>query len=149
MHRTVAGALVVVLALVLASCGGSGDALSKAEFVKQANAACATARKDAEKTSGKGIAAFADKIEAYQREKLKRVEALKPPDELKTRFAAYKNALTQRTNLIAHLVTIVKARGKVSKQDEKTVAALQIKEDEGATALGLTVCRESRGSAAH
>lgn len=148
MHGKVAGALVVALALALASCGGS-DTLSKGDFVKQANAACATARKDAEKVRGKGIAAFADRVEEYQRNKLKGIEALKPPDEMKTSYAAYKGALSQRTDLIVRLVTTLKARGRISKQDEKAVAALQVKEEKAATALGLTTCRENQGSSAH
>jgi GTP1/Obg family GTP-binding protein len=148
MHRKVAGALVVALALALAGCGGSST-LSKADFAKQASAACTTARKDSEKTKAKGIAAFVDKIEAYQRNKLKGIEALKPPDELKTAYAEYKDALTQRADLINRLGTIVKARHRVSKQDEKTVAALQVKEEKAATELGATACRENQSTSGH
>jgi hypothetical protein len=39
MDRKVLGAVVAALALALASCGGS-DTLSRADFVKQANAIC-------------------------------------------------------------------------------------------------------------
>lgn len=148
MHGKVAGALVVALALVLASCGGSST-LSKEDFVKQANAACAKARKDSEKSRGKGIAAFADRIERYAREKAKGIEALKPPDELKTSYAEYTDALKQRSDLIARLVVQVKARKRIAKGDEKAVAELQRKEEAAGRALGLTTCLENQSSARH
>ena len=148
MHGKVAGALVVALALALASCGGSST-LSKADFVKQANAACAKARKDAEKARGKGIAGFADRVEQYANEKTKGIEALKPPDELKASYTEYTGVLKQRSDLISRLVVSLKARKRISKPDEKAVAELQRKEESAARALGLTTCLENQGAARH
>ena len=148
MHGKVAGALVVALALALASCGGSST-LSKADFVKQANAACAKARKDTEKARGKGISAFADRVEQYAREKAKGIEALKPPDELKASYTAYTGALKQRSDLIARLVVKLKARKRIDKADEKSVAELQEREESAGRALGLTTCLENQAAARH
>jgi hypothetical protein len=148
MHRKGIGALVVVLALALAGCGGS-DSSSKTDFVKQANAACTKARTDAEKARGRGIVAFANRVLLYQRNKLKAIEAITPPDELKASYADFRVALSQRTDLIVGLVAQVKARKRISKQDERTFENLRAREEKAAMALGAIKCRERQASSSH
>jgi hypothetical protein len=146
MQRKVAGALVVALALALgtAGCGGSGP-LTKAEFVKQGNAACIKARTRAERIpvdpKAKGVESLLAKAAAYEHAKLAGIEALAPPDELQVRYEQFKHAVAARGAFFK------KSSGRTIKSlDAISVefAELQKQEDETARALNLTKCLEGQ-----
>jgi hypothetical protein len=148
MHRTGVATLGVALVLGLVGCGGSG-ALSKADFAKQGNAACTSARVKVQKMRGRGIEGFVAKVIAYEDAKLQGVAALKPPGELQTDYARYKTVLTQRRDLIARLGKVLQAKHRISTQDEHTVAGLQAQEEKLAIALGLRSCAERSAPSRH
>jgi hypothetical protein len=87
-HRTPAVVSALVASLVLAACGGGGEATGsadneqpKADFVAQADALCATARAAAASVKGPGLAAEAKEVTAAYLELVAGLKALDPPEE--------------------------------------------------------------------
>lgn len=106
MHWKGAAAVGAALVLSAGGCGGSKP-LSKAEFVKQADAVCvrsraqeitmlktAVAQKKAQHLSEtQARAEFIPRIVAIEQRELSQLESLKPPGELQAAFAQWKRAL--------------------------------------------------------
>ena len=140
MHRKVAVAMAAVLALGVASCGGS-DPLTKAEFTKQANAVCVKARARIERMKGAGgeIAALMQKGVAYERAKADGIRALDAPDELKAAITEYTHAITARGAYFEKASRRKKADFGVEFTEATT------REDELAKSLGLRKCQENPG----
>jgi len=91
-------ALGATLGLVASGCGGSKP-LSRAEFVKRANAVCLREYKAQVAVLKASLATGAHRLaagvagarlEALQRRELQALEALRPPDELQATFARWR-----------------------------------------------------------
>lgn len=108
MHGKVASAVAVALMAATVGCGGSGDdPLTKAQLVKQAGAICehrngqnVALYKAAVKSAKKehlSTRAMALKVvpeaSANQRQAIKELEDLKPPEALEDRFSQWRVAL--------------------------------------------------------
>ena len=90
--RGAVAALVGVLALLVAACGGGGDSarLSKEEFQSQANAICAKYQKQLDAlgspTSLEELPDFVDQALGILDKEIAEVSALDPPEELQSDF---------------------------------------------------------------
>jgi hypothetical protein len=75
--------------MVLSSCGGSSSALSKPEYVKQADAICAEFSQKLSKGTSKATATIAVSPDAASlwKDALKQLTALKAPNADRTRLA--------------------------------------------------------------
>jgi len=107
MHRKELATLVVAMALVAGGCGGGSKPATKADFVKQASAACthlnarnlalvrtAFARAKAQHIPQNQLVSLVmPQVTVSQQQELKDLEAIHPPDALKGRFAEWKEAL--------------------------------------------------------
>ncbi|MGB2710926.1 MAG: hypothetical protein WBC33_05360 [Conexibacter sp.] len=99
----------VVLALAVASCGGS-DSLTKAEFVKEARATCKAAERDSKGLVGvknksrEDMIDFAKSLVADHRKLVDRLDAIEPPDEVATTYARYLTALRQQDELLGKVL---------------------------------------------
>jgi hypothetical protein len=136
MQRGKICAGVAVLTL-MTGCGGT-KSLSKAEFVKRADAVCARASKAAGSQADfvARMAAFEQKVEADLR-------TLKPPAELQRPLADYVGGLRQRDGLIRRYQAAAKARDSaqlhaVNQQGSAIGARLRT----AVTALGIRACGE-------
>jgi hypothetical protein len=109
MYRTVAAALVAVLALGVASCGGSGTTtLTRAELVRRVEVACREGQRASQKVtraSAGGRSAFIQAILASQRTVMDRLEDLEASDAAKTDFAAFKSGVQTRLSLIQRVAS--------------------------------------------
>lgn len=140
MHRKVAGAVVVALALGVASCGGGDEPLTKAELVKQVNVVCKG--KPQKARSGKrGPNSFFEQILAQQKEIDEGLDALTPPAELEDEFAALKEAQEGRRALLEKAIAALKENPKAQldslSEDGEDV---QRQVASAATALGAKSC---------
>ncbi len=138
------GAAVAGSSLVLAACGGD-DALSRDDYVKQANAVCRDYNQKVaglpEPQSFEDVPAFVDKGKALAGEAVGKLDELEPPEELKADHEAF---VKEGREVSATADRIADA---AKKKDE---AALQRAAEEGerrdeasdkrAQRMGLTEC---------
>ena len=104
MHRKVAAALVAALALGIASCGESGKTLTRADLVRQVEAACRQGQQVAQqqgRASGRsgGPTTFVTAIIAGQRVIVARIKNLNGAGDAKSDFATFKQSMQQRLAL--------------------------------------------------
>jgi len=141
MHRTVAAALVAVLVLALASCGGA-ESLTRAELVRRIEAACNTAQAQMRARGGGEQGSFLAAIAASQRVVVKTVSKLHPPDASKADFETFKQGLEQRLAVFTRAESSVRSVGVASAvrsvQAEGEVITKRLRT--AATRLGATGC---------
>jgi hypothetical protein len=143
-----AGALSL-LALVLAGCGGGGDkALSKADFVKQGNAACQgyhdATQKIGDPKSLDDIATMTPKVQAEFDKLIAKLKKIKPPsnlsadyDKLLASAETAKGTLESlKTAAAAKDVAKITALGKTASAQDKASDAI-------ANRLGLSACAQN------
>jgi hypothetical protein len=135
MQRNVLGTGAVVLVLGVAGCGGSGS-LSRADFVKQANAVCTKARTQAQSNRGNDLFG---KILAYEHQTTSGIDGLKPPSELKGNVDQYVKGQNAFIAYVEQFQAAVKAK-QSTKPLEKQGAKLQTQQAKLARGLGLTDC---------
>ncbi len=144
MHRKVAGAVVVALALGVASCGGSDEPLTKAELVKQMNVVCKGKRQRTDTTADKGRngpGAFFEQILERQKEIADGLDELTPPAELETAFAALKKAEVDRQALVEKAIAAIKADPKAKLESlTKEGEAIQRQLTSAAAEIGAKSC---------
>ena len=144
MHRKVASTLVV-LALAfagIAGCGGGDEPLTRAEFVKQANAACVVKQQRTSTTERtRGPAGFLTQIVAQQQEILDGLEDLDAPDQLDNSFNALKKAMQERVDIVEKALAAVKEDPKTKLETFGTQAEVPQKAiSRSSKALGLKNC---------
>jgi hypothetical protein len=152
MHRKVAAIVAAVLALGAAGCGGGDgggeDSLTRAEFVKQADAVCKRAQTlPAAEGERPTLVEFGERTLASRRTMLARLEQLEPPEQMASRYDRYLAAVRENDELNAQVLERFRAAkdGKVP-QDDATLALTERRDDAAATAtaigkkLGLKVC---------
>lgn len=108
MHRKVAAALVTVLAIGLASCGGSEPVLTRAQLTSKITVACREAQAQAQRemranqTDRSGLA-FVNAILTDQHAVMDKVKHLNPPAAAKSDFEAFKQGVQQRIDLVERI----------------------------------------------
>jgi hypothetical protein len=137
------------VALTLAACGGSDDkGLSKAEFVKQAEAVCtdvnAKFKALGEPSDAKAVPAYVEKAVEITTDGTKRLQAIKAPEDLADGYAELIDLLDQQTAAVEKLGDAVeandaKALGDVSKKGDD----LNDRANAKARELGLDNCGEN------
>lgn len=143
--------LVLAAALALAGCGGggtSGGTLTKAEFVAQANAICKDyeARIDAlgEPGSIDDLVDLAAKAKPIAESGVAQLRALKPPEELQTRYDEYLATGDVNVALLAQLGIAAKAGDFAAIEKIGTEGEDNSDRAHGIAAeLGLTECAKS------
>ncbi len=140
--------LPVATALVLSSTGCGDEPLSKAEYVKQADAICkdyaARQKKLGEPKSVKDIERLADETKPLVQEQLKELRALEAPDEVKDDANAAYDLLDQQVPKIDQLVAAAKKNDVKGIQKIATEAGkLDDQANAKAKAIGLKVCGAS------
>ena len=100
MHRKVAAALVAALALGIASCGESGKTLTRADLVRQVDAACRQGQQAAQQRGrARGSTTFVTAIVAGQSVIVARIKNLNGAGDAKSDFATFKQSMQQRLAL--------------------------------------------------
>ncbi len=142
MHRKVAVALVAALALGIASCGESGRTLTRAELVRQVDAACRQGQQEMQRQGrGSGTATFLTAIVEGQRVVVARIKDFNGSGEAKSDFADFKQGVQQRLALFQR----VQSSGSAGLQ--RAIRAAQAEAESltrrvqgAATRLGLQGC---------
>lgn len=117
MHRKVAAALAAVLALGLASCGGSEPVLTRAQLVRKVELACRQGLVQAQRemranANDRSGVAFVGGVLADQQAVMEKVQHLNPPAAAKADFETFKHGVQQRIDLLKR----VKAAGRAGVQ---------------------------------
>jgi len=135
-------ALIVVLALVGVGCGGSEPSppLSRAQFVKRADAVCARAVKQLSVGKVRGVDGMAQKVLAYQRVKVDGIGALAPPVALERSVERYELALAARQAVVDRYGAALREGGSTDALGRE-LARTQARENRAARVLGLKDCR--------
>lgn len=146
MHRKVAAALVAALALGVASCGESGRTLTRAELVRQVEAACRQGQQETQqkaRASGRSesTATFLAAILAGQRVIVARIKDLNGAGEAKSEFADFKQGVQQRLDLFQRVQSagsagVLRAIRAVQAETE----AITRRVHDAATRLGIEGC---------
>jgi hypothetical protein len=147
MHRKVAAALVAALALGAAGCGGA-EPLTRAQLVRRIETACAqgqratqrrlkTTRGSTEESQKRFIAA----VVVGQRAIVDGIEDLDAPDSAKDTFDAFKQAISERTDVFDRLQSgsMAEIRRKVSTAQPQT-EVLTGRMAQAARELGVDGC---------
>jgi uncharacterized lipoprotein len=141
MRRLLVGAALLVL---LAACGGSGG-LSRADYVKQANAVCRDGAKQIAAlevpSDVTGLPAAAARVVAVQRTTLDRLRAIHPPKADKSQIVKW-IALVDQTVDQAEMSATSQRDGDIQRAVTANVngAALDVRADEIARGYGLKMC---------
>lgn len=148
MHRTVAAALVAVLALGIASCGGGEAALTRAQLVRKIELACREAQRQSQRrinaitgSSNRSREAFITAIVDGQRAQLERVEDLHPSDAVRAQFETFKTGLKQRLDAFAQLESVNGANlQRAIEAASRATEAITSRVQEAAARLGVKTC---------
>jgi hypothetical protein len=138
MRRTVVAAIVVAVALGAGGCGGS-EPLTRAEFVKRAEAVCTRVSKKIERTQIRGLEGLAQKLIALERGKVDGIGELEPPDGLRASVDQYLGVINDRSAFYRRALSDIRENGKPRQQDVAAVE-IQTREKELATELHLRAC---------
>jgi|SRR5215212_930202 len=101
MHRKVAAALVAVLALGIASCGGSESELTRSQLANRIEKACREGQQvsaEQQRANGRsgGMTAFVDSIVAGQQALVDKTKDLNAPEAAQANFDTFKDGLQDR-----------------------------------------------------
>lgn len=152
MHRKVAGLVAAALALGAASCGGD-EPLTKAEFIRQADAVCVESRRvgtaEQSKLSGNGASMreVVDKALEVKQTLAADLAEIEPPESLAASYKAYLRTLKLNTSLSREIVASIGDAGEESVKAGSPTAKLATRRDAVthetvrlAKAMGLTDC---------
>jgi hypothetical protein len=150
MHRTVAAALVVALALALASCGGAGKPLTRAQLVRQIEVACRQGITEMQRVARghRGSEGLINGLAVGQRYVIDRIGGLHAPSATKSDFEVLKQTMQQRLDLIAR----VQSAGRGARLDnvirsvQAQAEALTRRVHAAATRLGVAGGANTSGS---
>ena len=150
----VAGLAVLGAAAFIAGCGGGSSDLSAAEFRSQADAICADHNTQISGlTEPDSAATFLPFLRAglpIQEDQLKKLEALKPPADLKATYDEAINLLKQQVAAVSAAADRIEAGESaqaVVNDVSADIDAINTKADEKAKELGLNVCGTEKTSA--
>ena len=138
MDRNVVGTVVVVLALSIAGCGGSGS-LSRADLAKQASAICKQRTTNVAllfKQHSGDSRAFMTAAIPVATKSLGDLRALKPPTELQSTFNSFLAAQREEIDAVQHTLA---THGSDNEAEGATGAKLHVRERLAKT-LGITSC---------
>jgi hypothetical protein len=149
MSRLVA--TVCLAALALGACGGGGyQGLSKADFVTQANAICATGQKTLD-SIGASVGSsptlatlqrvYSGQFVAAVREEVSQLRALKPPKADRATISAMLDDLSSGITQFSAAITSAKSLQAVAALKEPSSLAAA---DKAATSYGLTACNGAK-----
>jgi hypothetical protein len=150
MHRKVAAALVAALALGIASCGGSEEALTRAQLVRKIEVACrhggevvdqqsrASAR-DRSRSPEAAASRFVNSVLAGQEAIVSDVEDLTAPDAARDEFDAFKDGLRERAEAVRRAATSGDVRRAVA-DVQASVEVMTRRIRAAADALGVEGC---------
>jgi hypothetical protein len=109
MYRKVAAALVAVLALGIASCGGSEPELTRAQLVRRVQTACAEARTVSERQGRNNRTGdqmgFIATIVAGQEVAVERIENLNAPAAAQDEFDTFKQGIQDRLDQLKRITS--------------------------------------------
>jgi len=142
MHRKVAAALVAVLALGIASCGESGRTLTRAELVRQVEAACREGQLATQQQGrARSTAGFLTAVVAGQRVIVARIKDFNGSGEAKSDFAAFKQGVQQRLALFQRFQSTGGAGlQRAIAQVQAEAEAITRRVHDAATRLGIEGC---------
>lgn len=110
MHRKVAAAIVAVLALAVASCGGSEKTtLQRPDLIQRVELACRAAGQTAERQSRTGGSNPYKALAAGQRLLVDRLEKIEGPEEIKDDFTSFKEGVRKRLDAIEKVASASRA----------------------------------------
>lgn len=148
MHRTVAAALLAVLALGAASCGGSQKTLTGAELVRQIEVACREGQKETQRqqrgargTGGAATLHFLNAVLAGQRVVIGKIDGYDTTGASKAAFDELRQAMHQRLALFQRVQSAGAAHVQsaiTSAQSEGEVVSRRI--GDAVARLGVTGC---------
>ncbi|HET6448961.1 MAG TPA: hypothetical protein VFG31_07605 [Conexibacter sp.] len=146
MVRKVAVVLVAVLALGLASCGGSETTtLNRAELVRQIELACRDGQREAERQArerrGSGNEAFVDAILTSNKVVMDKLNSVTTSGAAKADFESFKETFGRRVELIERIASTDRAAQQraISSLQPKIEAATRTLE-QSARHLGIEGC---------
>lgn len=148
MHRKVAAALVAVLALALAGCGGSEQtSLTRAELVRRVEQACRDAQRVGQRAARQargeatGIAAFIQAALAGQRAITDRIEDYTTSGEAKADFEAFKDSMQARVEAIDRIASADRAdQQRVIREVQADLDDAARRAQDAAASLGIEGC---------
>lgn len=148
MHRKVAAALLAVLALGVAGCGGSERTLTRADLVRQVELACRAGQQEMQRqgsarglTGAAATAHFLDAVLAAQHVVVDRIRDYAGSGDAKTDFADFKQAMQQRLAVFerVHRAGTADLRRAIA-AEQAQAEALTRRVQESARRLGIEGC---------
>jgi hypothetical protein len=147
MHRKVAAALVVALALVVASCGSS-EPLTRAELVRRIEVACRAGQAKAQQMTRQRSGSerdqqlrFVTAIGQSQQTVVDELDGLEPPDAAKDDFEAFEQGMKERAELIDEAASSdAESVESAIRSIERRAEAATRRAQEAAQALGIDGC---------
>jgi len=142
MQRRVIVVWLAMLALGVASCGGS-KGTSTAYFTKRGNAICTKAMKQVRQGMTHG-GTVEEQFVRLQHTKIDKLGGLTPPDGLDGVYAQYKHLLSQRLNAIQRAFAVFTGDSNAAEKHHwrEQIYQLRVAETTLADALGLKSCDE-------
>jgi predicted small lipoprotein YifL len=138
--KVIRALMVAMLALGLASCGGSGP-LSRADLVKQANAICKQRTADVaamrKRVHTRDFATFVAAVLPVVDKDTSKLEALKPPQELKSAYTTWTAGVRAQITHVRGSLAALRAHRRAPSGESPAAAERQAKL---ARQLGLTSC---------
>jgi hypothetical protein len=147
MHRKVAAALVAALALAVASCGGSEETLTRAQLVRRIETACKEGQREGTKQvrAARGAedqATFIAALLAGQKAELDALHNVKSTDAAKTDFAAFKEGVQARIDVIERVTSANRADfQRALRAAQPTAEAITRRVEAAIRRLGLVGCQ--------
>ena len=149
--RSAMGMVIIgMLALVLASCGGSdendavggrGTLSPQKTFIRAANAACTRAARGLLDPSSPDRVRYVETVVAWQHRKIDAMSQVEPPPMLRQAFDRYIGAMQARAKVFDRYLTIIRPGREPGKIDN-TAGTMFANEKRQAVKLGLgTDCK--------
>jgi hypothetical protein len=140
-------AVACLFATALPAC--SGDQLSKADLISQADEICSRANDEAtalgEPTSGKQFAELIDEAKAIQDEAIADLRQLKPPDEDQEAYASMIDSLEEANSYLPQFEDAVESDDQDAMQEiGQKIGTAAGQAQEIAAEYGFEVCAASR-----
>jgi hypothetical protein len=142
MHRKVAVALVAVLALGIASCGGSEKTLTRAELVRQVERACKDGQRAGQKQArADGGSGFIRAVLASQKTVMDKIGDFNASGAAKSDFETFKDGVQTRLDVIERIAAAPRAdQPRVMRAEQPTIETTSRRTQAAARRLGIDGC---------